>query len=43
MVDLKRMRLVDALVSLVNTRPRDNPNMGASASRAKTCESTGGF
>ena len=27
--DLKRTRLVDALVSLVNMRPRDNPNRWA--------------
>ena len=37
MIDLKRTRLVVALVSLVTMRPRDNPNHG------RQCISTGGF
>ena len=40
MIDLKRTRLVDALVSLVNKRPRDNLNDGR---QYITCESTSGF
>ena len=35
MIDLKRTRLVDTLVSLVNMRPRDNPNHGR---QSITCE-----